>query len=316
MIDVMHFLDSLGIPYKELGKDLKLKCFFHEDRNPSFSISKDEGLWHCFSCKRSGNIYTLVAELTGAKGIEALDIIKDLETLDSTEDTIKKQIIDIVAPTPGIEQEVILPQYRALLSHPYLMQRGLTESEIVFWGMGEVSEEPYRGWIIVPIYQYSKLQNYFLRSTTNNRKIYGKYSIGHVFAGLDSAADTNKTLYIVEGIFDMIFLRRMGVQVVASLTNRLYEPHMNILKKYDHIVIVPDNDDPGWELVDNASGLLPYVRNLGVAMPPSSKKDCADCTLRELYNIVNTQQQLLDFICKEEFISWKLRRSRLQTLTA
>lgn len=315
MIDVAHFFNKLGITYKEVGDDLKLKCFFHEDKNPSFSISKSEGLWHCFSCKRSGNIFTLIYDLTGAHGIEAISMVKEIEKTETDEERIKAQIVAAVTPKETGNIEVITPKYIPIRAHPYLIDRGFTESEILEWGMGEVAEDPYRGWIIVPIYQNHKLQNYFMRSTKANRKLYGKYSIKHVFAGLDSAMDFNRPLYIVEGIFDMIFLRRIGVQVIASLTNRLYKPHKDILRQYKHVVLVPDNDAPGWELVDNASALIYDIPRLGVSTIPNDKKDTAECTNRELLSLVNNEVSLLDFISTEVFIKWKLQRLRLQTLT-
>lgn len=315
MIDVAHFLDKLSVPYKELGKDLKLKCFFHEDKNPSFSISKEEGLWHCFSCKRSGNIYTLIYELTGAHGIEAISMVKEIEKSESEEDRIKAQLVDAITPKEISNVDVITPQYIPIQTHPYLINRGFTELEIMEWYMGQVVESPYVGWIIIPIYQYGKLQNYFMRSTMANRKLYGKYSIKHVLAGLDSAGNKDEPLYIVEGIFDMIFLRRVGVQVIASLTNRLYEPHLDILRQYKHIVLIPDNDAPGWELVDNASVLIYDVPRLGVSTIPNGKKDTAECTNRELMSIINNEVRLIDFISREEFIRWKLQRLHLQTLT-
>jgi len=314
MIDVIHLFNKLGISYREVGEDLKLKCFFHEDKNPSFSISRKEGLWHCFSCKRSGNIYTLLYHLTGAQGVEAIEMVKEIAEQETDEDTIKQQLINAVTPKNMDNIEIVTPQYIPIRSHPYLMNRGFTEEEILAWNMGQVTESPYIGWIIIPIYQHGKLQNYFMRSTTANRKLYGKYSIRHVLAGLDSANDYEKPLYIVEGIFDMIFLRRVGIQVIASLTNRLYEEHLSILSKYKRIVLVPDNDFPGWELVDNATALLYRGVKVGVSFVPKGKKDTAECTNRELISIRDNPISLLDFISTEDFFKWKLERLRLRTL--
>lgn len=49
------------------GSHYQAKCPFHkggEERKPSFSIDVVNGLWHCFTCQRGGNIYTLLKELS------------------------------------------------------------------------------------------------------------------------------------------------------------------------------------------------------------------------------------------------------------
>lgn len=317
MIDVKQLLDTLGTPYIESGKSLKLKCIFHEEGHPSFSMNKDTGVWQCFSCKRSGNIFNFLYYLTGVAGKEALAYVKKVAKESTTEEEIKNKLRDSLSPKKdAVEVEVILPSHNLVTTHIYLEQvRRFTSVEIQDWRMGVVTERPYEGWIIVPIYQYGRLQNYFLRSPYENRKLYGKYLIKHVLFGLDTAMDTDKPLYIVEGIFDMIFLRRLGVQSVASLTNRLYEPQREILKRYKHIVLVPDNDSPGLELVDNAKALLYSIPTIGVCHVPEPKKDTAACTQRELLQIPPSEESIIDFICGERFRKWKLDKLALQTLT-
>jgi DNA primase len=317
MIDVKQLLDTLGTPYVESGRSLKLKCIFHEEGHPSFSMDKDTGVWQCFSCKRSGNVFNFLYYLTGVAGKEALAYVKKVAKETTTEEEIKSKLRDSLSPKKSeAEIAVTLPVHTLVTTHMYLEQvRRFTSEEIQKWQMGVVTEKPYEGWIVVPIYQYSKLQNYFLRSPYENRKLYGKYSIKHVLFGLDTAMDTERPLYIVEGIFDMIFLRRLGVQSVASLTNRLYEPQREILKRYKHIVLVPDNDNPGLELVDNAKALLYSIPKIGVCHVPEPKKDTAACTQRELLQIPPSEESIIDFICKEKFRKWKLEKSALQILT-
>jgi len=317
MIDVKQLLDTLGTPYVESGRSLKLKCIFHDEGHPSFSMDKDTGVWQCFSCKRSGNIFNFLYYLTGVSGKEALAYVKKVAKETTTEEEIKNKLRDSLSSKKDeAEVEVILPAHNLITTHMYLEQiRRFTSEEIQKWQMGVVTEKPYEGWIIIPIYQYGKLQNYFLRSPYENRKLYGKYSIKHVLFGIDTAADIDRILYIVEGIFDMIFLRRLGIQVVASLTNRLYEPQREILKRYKHIVLVPDNDNPGLELVDNAKALLYSIPKIGVCHVPEQKKDTAACTQRELIQIPSNEISLIDFICGERFRKWKSEKLVLQTLT-
>lgn len=45
---------------KKSGKEYVGLCPFHEDKNPSFHLNPEKGLWHCFGCQAGGSIYDFV----------------------------------------------------------------------------------------------------------------------------------------------------------------------------------------------------------------------------------------------------------------
>lgn len=45
------------------GKNMVGLCPFHNEKTPSFTVSSEKQLYHCFGCGASGNVYTLVMEL-------------------------------------------------------------------------------------------------------------------------------------------------------------------------------------------------------------------------------------------------------------
>ncbi|MFW5842160.1 MAG: DNA primase [Bacillota bacterium] len=47
-------------------------CPFHHEKTPSFSVSEDKQLYHCFSCKASGNAITFVKETQNVSNSEAI----------------------------------------------------------------------------------------------------------------------------------------------------------------------------------------------------------------------------------------------------
>ncbi|MGL4366992.1 MAG: DNA primase [Brevinemataceae bacterium] len=67
---------SQRIPLKKSGNNYTGFCPFHNDRKtPSFSVSDQKGLYHCFSCGAGGNAITFLKEY------EKLDFIQALKEL-------------------------------------------------------------------------------------------------------------------------------------------------------------------------------------------------------------------------------------------
>jgi len=309
LINVSDILDDIGLDYREVGKSFRVKCWHHDEGVPSMFINKESGVYHCFSCHSSGNIFQLITEHLGLTGFDLVKYLADF-SINLTEEEIYNRLKNHIGSRKPKEVKQVrklirIPEYKTIENNDYLENRGITKEEIKQWEMGVVSGNqthkeflPYRNWIYIPIIQNGVFENYFLRSPFNNRKIYGKFPRKNLLFGLDSCTDYSKTIYVVEGIFDMIFLRKIRVQVVAALSNRLHKEQLELLKKYKRVVLVPDADSPGFELVKTALPLI-YSTSLGVCSIPNGKKDTADCTIDELIEMTYNEKSILDFIFNE-----------------
>ena len=51
--------------FNSAGDELMALCPFHEEKQPSFSLNVEKGIFICFGCGKSGNIFYLVEHLTG-----------------------------------------------------------------------------------------------------------------------------------------------------------------------------------------------------------------------------------------------------------
>lgn len=315
MVKISDILTDLGITYKESGQDYVVNCWHHSEKIPSMNIDKETGVFHCFSCGSAGNLFSILKQHLDISGIEALQYLGKFydEKKNNAEERIQNFRKDIIEPRTrdrGLYKYIIkMPKCTPLRFHKYLAKRGFMVNEIQEWEMALVdSNQPidkfqgYEGWILIPIYQNGILRNYFLRSPFSNKKRYGTYGIKDVLFGYDSAKDFSKPIYLVEGIFDMIMLRRTGVQVVASLTNRLYEEQYNKLKQYSKVIIVPDNDEPGFNLAFEA---IPLLNNVPVTVckVPNGKKDTGDCTLEELSNMIQHEIDIVDYVTGMQYAS-------------
>ena len=50
-------------------------CPFHNEKSPSFSVSRDKQMYYCFGCGAGGNVFTFVMEYENYSFTEALEFL-------------------------------------------------------------------------------------------------------------------------------------------------------------------------------------------------------------------------------------------------
>ncbi|MBI2634371.1 DNA primase [Candidatus Peregrinibacteria bacterium] len=68
---------SQYVQLKKLGRNLKGLCPFHSEKTPSFVVSPEKQICHCFGCNKGGDIFTFIQELEGVNFRESLQILAD-----------------------------------------------------------------------------------------------------------------------------------------------------------------------------------------------------------------------------------------------
>lgn len=66
---------SSYLPLVKKGKNFFGVCPFHDDNNPSMSVSYDKQIYKCFSCGASGNVFNFVMDYEHVDFKEALNIL-------------------------------------------------------------------------------------------------------------------------------------------------------------------------------------------------------------------------------------------------
>ena len=71
-IDIVDLISEY-LPLVQKGKNYFGVCPFHNDTNPSMSVSREKQIYKCFSCGASGNIFTFVSEYENISFKDALE---------------------------------------------------------------------------------------------------------------------------------------------------------------------------------------------------------------------------------------------------
>lgn len=63
------------VQLKSAGRNLKGLCPFHNEKTPSFTVSPEKGIYHCFGCGQGGDIFSFIEKVEGLDFRESLELL-------------------------------------------------------------------------------------------------------------------------------------------------------------------------------------------------------------------------------------------------
>jgi len=63
---------SQVVSLKKVGKNFKGLCPFHSEKTPSFTVSAEKRIYHCFGCGAGGNVFKFVMEVQNISFVDAV----------------------------------------------------------------------------------------------------------------------------------------------------------------------------------------------------------------------------------------------------
>lgn len=116
-------------------------CPFHQEKTPSFSVSRDKQMFYCFGCHTGGNIFSYIMKRDNLEFREALEVLaakagveiihsRDKKTVDK-----RKQVIAVNNSAADYFHQVLMSE-RGHKAREYLEQRGLTRESMQNYQLG------------------------------------------------------------------------------------------------------------------------------------------------------------------------------------
>lgn len=68
---------SRYIPLKKVGRSYKALCPFHHEKTPSFIVSHDKQIYHCFGCGAGGNVFSFLMRYENLEFPEAIEMLAE-----------------------------------------------------------------------------------------------------------------------------------------------------------------------------------------------------------------------------------------------
>ncbi len=143
---VLSDLIGRKIPLKRRGRDYVACCPFHHEKTPSFSISDIKGIYHCFGCGKSGNLFNFVMETEALNFREAVEYLANMYGIQlpklETKSTVKKEEIDEIELIYKVNEasckffEESLFKFYGKAALTYATKRGLSKENIKKFRIG------------------------------------------------------------------------------------------------------------------------------------------------------------------------------------
>lgn len=141
-IDIVDVI-SAYTPLRKAGRSFMGRCPFHEEKTPSFSVSQEKGVYHCFGCGKSGNMFTFVMDTENVNFFEAVKMLADkagipIEFENEPYDPDRNKIelyYEINSKAGRYFHENLLSRDGAYAKE-YLANRGLKDETLTKFGIG------------------------------------------------------------------------------------------------------------------------------------------------------------------------------------
>ena len=141
-------VDVIGgyVSLKKQGNSYSACCPFHHEKTPSFHVSRDKQLYHCFGCGASGNVFTFIREYENLSFVESMKLLADRSGMTLPEyelspklkeqENYRTELKELNRAAAAYFHYLLTKTEHGKKALDYLHNRGLNDDTIMAFAMG------------------------------------------------------------------------------------------------------------------------------------------------------------------------------------
>ncbi len=146
--DIADVVGSYVRLTKRSGANLFGLCPFHSEKTPSFSVSPDKQIYHCFGCGKGGSVINFIMEIENLSFPDAVEFLArrcGMEVPDDREDEGRKKRERLLALNKEAARffHEKLKEPSGAPARDYVAKRGLSPTVVKNFGLGYAPESWY-----------------------------------------------------------------------------------------------------------------------------------------------------------------------------
>ena len=147
--DIIDYV-SKYVRLKKSGRDYSGLCPFHNEKTPSFHVSQDKQLFHCFGCGASGNLVQFVMRTENLDFVEAVKLLADRAgiiipegsaNMSSAAHERKKRILEMNKIAARFFFNNLKHEERGRAAREYFGRRRISWKTVTVYGLGYALDE-------------------------------------------------------------------------------------------------------------------------------------------------------------------------------
>jgi DNA primase len=145
-VDIVELISGY-LPLKKSGRNFKANCPFHHEKTPSFMVSVDKQIYHCFGCGESGNAFKFLMRHERVEFPEAVRILAQKSGVvlplkdDQRTQASQTSQLHSITEEAALFYENTLNTPVGLKARKYLVDRGINEESIKQFRLGFASDK-------------------------------------------------------------------------------------------------------------------------------------------------------------------------------
>ncbi len=136
-IDIVEIIREYIPTLKRSGRNWKSNCPFHNEKTPSFMVSGEKGIYHCFGCSAGGDVFKFVMQmdnLTWPEAVRKLAGRAGITIRENEEDIIRRserqKVYDLLEQAARFYHRYLIETSEGRKAREYLAGRGVTDGTI------------------------------------------------------------------------------------------------------------------------------------------------------------------------------------------